>query len=162
MWAHYAGEHTGFCLGFERSRDSTLADPARTKRVYYGEVYLAMDLDVVGLGWRVSIEPGVAITEEIEVDIQEPNLQTVIYSKAKDWEYEQEWRVLVPEGGRLSPYPGPLRKVIFGLRCEPDSRRRIQEAAMTSTEAQIQLAEIVSLPGSFTLGVRDLETLPRV
>ena len=86
MWAHYAGEHTGFCLGFERSRESMLADPARTKRVYYGEVYPAMDLDVVGLGWRVSIEPGVAITEEIEVDIQEPNLQTVIYSKAKDWE----------------------------------------------------------------------------
>jgi len=64
---------------------------------------------------------------------------------------------LVPEGGRLSPFPGSLRKIIFGLRCEPDSKKRISEAASKGGQGPIQFAEIDYTKGSFALQVRDLD-----
>jgi hypothetical protein len=65
--------------------------------------------------------------------------------------------VLVPAGGQLSPYPSPLKKIIFGLRCGQESRQQIQEAAMEVDEGPIQFAEIESVTGSFVLRIRDLD-----
>ncbi len=59
-------------------------------------------------------------------------------------------------GGKLSQFPGPLKKIIFGLRCGQDSRRQVQEAAMQTAEGPIGLAEIASSTGSFVLRIRDL------
>ena len=155
MWAHYASQHSGFCLGFERSKGSLLADLSQTKAVNYFETYPELDLGKLNVTWSISLDER-AIADSVEVDIQEPNLQTVIYSKAKDWEYEQEWRVLVCQGGRLSPYPGPLLKIIFGLRCERDSRQKIQEAVLAAAEGPVQFAEIQSVSGSFALRINDV------
>jgi hypothetical protein len=159
MWAHYASQHKGFCLGFERSEGSLLASQSQTKPVNYLDAYPNVDLSTLPVSWSFSLGDG-GISDSLEIDIYEPCLQAVIYSKATDWAYEQEWRVLVPRGASLTPYPSPLKKIIFGLRCEQNSRQLIREAVSEArAERPISFAEIESKTGSFALRVRDLETV---
>ena len=156
MWAHYASQHSGFCLGFERSDGSLLKNNAHTKPVNYVDEYLQLGLDSLELSWSVSVQD-CSISDSMEIDIEEPHLQAVIYTKSTKWDREQEWRVLVPQGRVLSGYPGPLRTVIFGLRCGQESRRLVEETVQeASHEGTIQFAEIQSRAGSFDLGIRDL------
>jgi hypothetical protein len=156
MWAHYASQHAGFCLGFERSEGSLLKSDTNTKPVRYGDEFPELGLDTSELSWLVTAEDG-SISDSIAIDIEEPHLQTVIYSKSTKWQHEQEWRVLVREGGVLSGYPGPLRRVIFGLRCGRDARQLVEETVREASHKDaIQFAEIQSRPGSFDLGIREL------
>jgi hypothetical protein len=156
MWAHYASQHSGFCLGFECSVGSLLKNDAHTKAVKYLDTYPEIHLNTLPINWKVSVEIG-GISDSMVVDIQEPRLQAAIYSKSKDWEYEQEWRVLASEVGK-QPYPGPLKKIIFGMRCEQDSRLRIARAAVNAAECPIQFAEIKQqTPRSFALEVVKLD-----
>ncbi len=158
MWAHYASQHSGFCLGFERPGRSLLADPDHTKPVKYLDDYPSIDLSGLGLDWEVSIGDG-RVSDSLGIALQEPHLQAVIYSKSSDWKYEQEWRVLTAEGGKGVPYPGPLRRVIFGLRCAKTSREAIQAAVNEySSEALIQFSQIRSQPGTFALRVREISS----
>jgi hypothetical protein len=154
MWTHYADQHKGFCMGFERSEGSLLKDEAHTKPVQYFDDYPKLEINALEISWSISVGNG-TVSDSVEVDINESHLQAVIYSKAKNWEYEREWRVLVSEGGKPSPFAGPLRKIIFGLRCQPDSKQRIREA-LDGTEGPVHFAEIEYTKGSFALQVRDL------
>jgi hypothetical protein len=156
MWAHYASQHSGFCLGFEPSVGSLLRDDTHTKAVNYMDQYPKLDLHSLKIHWSVVVQDG-PVSESTKIEVEEPNLQAVIYSKSKKWQHEKEWRVLVAEGGVPVPYPGPLRKVIFGLHCEPDSRRLIERTVKeASNESTIQFAEIKSKVGSFDLDIHDL------
>jgi hypothetical protein len=108
------------------------------------------------VSWLVTVE-GDSISDSTDIDIEEPHLQAVIYSKSTKWEHEQEWRVLVSEGGILSGYPGPVRRVVFGLRCGQDSRQMVEKAVKeASHEVAVKFAEIQSRPGSFALEIREL------
>jgi hypothetical protein len=143
-------------MGFEKAEGSLLRNDVHTKPVRYLKDYPKLDLSSLNISWDVSIDGG-TVSESIAVDITQPDLQTVIYSKAEDWQYEQEWRVLVADGGKLSPYPGPLKRIIFGVRCEPDSRKKVREAVLESSAGMTQFAEIEYTKGSFALQIRDLD-----
>jgi hypothetical protein len=163
MWAHYASQHTGFCLGFERSEGSLLKNDTNTKPVNYSDEYPELGLDRFEMSWSVTMEDG-TVSDSIVIDVEEPHLQKVIYTKSTKWEHEQEWRVLVRDGAVLAGYgavlagyPGLLRRVIFGLRCGQDTRRMVEETVKeASHEGAIQFAEIQSRPGSFDLGIREV------
>ncbi len=67
MWSHYADKHKGICLGFD------LSDELATE-IKYAQTRPPIDL---------SRSP----TEE--------DLQPLLFLKSTDWEYEEEWRVLI-------------------------------------------------------------------
>src|SRR5665647_3662469 len=71
MWAHYAKNHTGVCLGIEVPK-------GRSKKVSYEPHRLEMLLDMTRL----------------ETAIDEDVINKVITTKFKEWEYEHEWRVV--------------------------------------------------------------------
>lgn len=75
MWAHYAQKHRGICLGFDIPNDE--ADPI-VRRINYepNRVHVALDPTKEFLG----------LTQEF--------IHLLIYTKAKEWEYEREWRVI--------------------------------------------------------------------
>jgi hypothetical protein len=97
MWGHYASNHKGICLQFERVRD--IHTLAHAFRVRYSANFPI-------LNWIV----------EFHQDIGK-----MLFSKDPCWEYEQESRILIYEqGGRYLPLvPDALRKLIFGCRAEP-------------------------------------------
>ena len=104
MWAHYANNHEGICLEFsttepsERAKICTLADNSMTFKVDYIDYYpRALDMKLF---------------DSTHVD----RIRNLFLLKSKEWEYEEEWRVINKEGDKLLPHPGKLKGIILGAR----------------------------------------------
>lgn len=105
MWAHYGAKHYGVCLGFDVPDDAGLIG-----KVDYSPTRLAIELD--------KLNP----TEAVTLDF----LKALLHTKALEWEYEREYRVMADLSHREGPNNfafvdfGPnllLREVILGCRC---------------------------------------------
>ena len=96
MWGHYGDGHRGFCLEFETEKDQALFFKAKPVRYSKDRVHLQIDKIAKG-------------------DL--PHLLDAVLVKAECWKYEEEWRVLHQEKGRLHGYErASLSKVYFGAR----------------------------------------------
>jgi hypothetical protein len=76
MWGHYADSHRGFCLEY-----STASDPLfqKAQKVCYSDTLPAFSIDGLKTG-------------------QFSEILKLLLTKAKCWEYEQEWRLLHQNG----------------------------------------------------------------
>jgi len=121
MWSHYADEHRGICLEFDGSNLGTLFDDAR--RVDYSDSTPFIDVT----GDPSSLELA----------------KLICLSKASQWQYEKEWRVLSPVAG-VKPFPSAtLTGVILGARISADHRRCVRDwLAQRSPQPQILQAEL--------------------
>ena len=114
MWAHYASNHTGVCLGIEVSEKRPLKMEYQPSRV-------ALQFDF----------------RNFENVADAALMEKLVITKFQEWEYEHEWRILCPLEYDLK-YPKPeyfykqftpefeLREVILGARCE-QSLKEIQK-----------------------------------
>lgn len=75
MWAHYAEKHYGVCLGFDVASD--VNDPT-VRQVEYNPERVTFMLD----------------REKKLFGIDEHFIHTLLYTKAQEWAYEREWRVI--------------------------------------------------------------------
>jgi hypothetical protein len=94
MWSHYGGQHTGICLQFEVARDPrNLLHAVRARYVD--------DYPVVN--W---------VEDTFE------QIKTALLHKFKMWKYEEERRIIWPEGARTNlPFEAAaLVGLIFGCR----------------------------------------------
>lgn len=108
MWSHYAKRHTGFCLEF------------KTDDLFFQSVHLvryppSVKVPCMNLlpNWNRVIERGKA----------------GLLTKAKEWKYEHEWRIIDLEkcaGVRQFP-PTVLHGVILGCRISENDKRQIVE-----------------------------------
>ena len=96
MWGHYASNHQGVCLQFERVLDL---------RVFSQAVRVRYTLDLPVLNWIVSFHEDIG---------------KMLFSKDPCWEYEQESRILViDQATRYLPFePRALRRLILGCRVQ--------------------------------------------
>ncbi|MHB8894137.1 MAG: DUF2971 domain-containing protein [Candidatus Geothermincolia bacterium] len=156
MWAHYTNSHRGFCLGFERNPSSVLDDERVCRPVRYVSEFPRLDLDSVRI--TRTIAPGFrGGSAETAIDLSDANLQNVVFSKSEDWSYEQEWRVITSKGGIEAPFPGPLREVIFGLRCDASQRNAIQDAVRQCAGGMsVVFREVTTQPDSHVLVLREV------
>jgi len=104
MWGHYASNHKGLCIQFERVLDIRILTHAF--RVKY-----VSELPV--LNWIVDFHKGIG---------------EMLFAKDPCWEYEQESRiVIVDQARRYLPYaPQALRRLIFGSRVAPSLVEAVQ------------------------------------
>lgn len=99
MWAHYGDNHRGVCLGFQ--------DLPNVLKIQY-------------------------VSELQEYNVMLSNgdqLINALRCKAKDWEYEREWRIIVSdpinEVIERVYSPASLLKVILGSRISADNKQAI-------------------------------------
>lgn len=106
MWSHYAQSHEGFCI--KLVDDVTDKFIARAQKVSYSEDY-----------------PIVNPIIDDDLDRMKKSLLT----KAKQWEYENEWRKIDYElGPGIKRFPPHLLVgVIFGCRMSEDHQRLIRD-----------------------------------
>lgn len=133
MWAHYASGHRGFCFRF-RSQPETIF--RQIEKVEY-----SLEYPVPSLGG----------------DIDE-DLHALFRTKAKWWEYENEWRFIGNREGaghRIFPAEA-LNAVILGCRVSTEAREQIRE--LVSQRPQ-PLKILQAEPGSstFELELREIE-----
>jgi hypothetical protein len=97
MWSHYASEHKGACLIFERAQDvHTFCHAFRVKHTR----------KLTQLNWVRGFHKGIS---------------RMLFAKHPAWKYEKESRIMInDQAGRYLPFaPSALVGIIFGCRAEP-------------------------------------------
>lgn len=115
MWAHYANAHRGFCLEFSNE----LCFVPNVHRI-----------DIGGMVPFPVIPIPVAYSEEYPVanPVSNDTATDIFLTKAKQWEYEKEWRMALP--GATGSYKFPshcLTGIIFGCRMLEKHKEMIRE-----------------------------------
>lgn len=102
MWSHYANSHKGFCVEFIRNSDNCLGDYEKTRRVNYRTDF-----------------PAVSPLSSEAFDLK-------FFSKATNWKYEKEWRLINEEGNIEESLPGNISAIIFGLNMPAHHRTTLK------------------------------------
>ena len=94
MWSHYASNHKGICIQFERARDYTALSGALG--VDYSNDFPVVD-------WVTSFQK---------------SLNQVLLRKSYHWQYEREQRMIKPDQARqyLKFRPEAVTSIIYGCR----------------------------------------------
>lgn len=135
MWSHYSNHHKGFCVEFVRSSDNLLGNIEMTKPVYYSDYPEVDPLDSSG-NYNTSI------------------FQKMLFSKARDWEYEQEWRSTFPEGDKEEDLPADISAIIFGLRMPEPHKDEIR--TIFADQRTIRYQQAIEEEYKFGLKIVDL------
>ena len=132
MWSHYAEMHKGICLEFRRAEalDDTLP-------VNYSVEYPVMDFFEIETKLQCDDAAGRAAAKKF--------IELIYLTKASQWKYEDEWRLVDPRRGRgLHEFPTNLLSgIIFGCRTTEQDRERVrgwlQQASATATLYQARV-----------------------
>lgn len=134
MWAHYGQNHQGACIGFRRDTSNALGDDDITHPVEYSDVYPdARFVDITSGEGRLS--------------------KKVIYTKARDWSYEKEWRLTCNTGDMFKKVPDEIAQVILGLNIPQTARASFQTEC---AKRRIRLFRCVVTSGQFKLSLEAL------
>lgn len=134
MWAHYANAHCGFCLQF-------LDEPSDPFEV---EIKAAgpPDNGVRIVPMQVDYSEKYPVVNRLN-DSHLELAKKMYFTKAKEWKYEKEWRMVNQNGPGPHQFPSRfLTGVIFGLRMKDKHKDMIREwcrnrePAMTYYEAR--------------------------
>jgi len=138
MWYHYADRYRGVALGF-RCVDALDSAWLTARPMVYAaekpEVYTA-------IGWArlLALRTDVAVRRLLDIST---------YTKAADWSYEHEWRVLSfkrpADTGSFTDYgfnPPELAEVYVGPLIGPDDEREVKKLVATYPEAQALRASV--------------------
>lgn len=154
MWAHYADDHKGLCLGFEVVDGSALADEKRCLKVEYSDFPPQF-----GEGFThelsISLDDQGRLKSASRIAFSDPVVQAAISTKGCEWEYEREWRYVEPTAGEFD-WPGPIVEITFGLRCPQDRRDYYLKLAQEFIPNDVRFYEMRKLPNTKSLERKSL------
>jgi hypothetical protein len=146
MWAHYAKNHTGFVVEFEIPLES----------------FYPADDDVKYMEWL--------IPQKVEYDYEKPivkydddqdtKMKKQFLVKGKDWEYEQEERVIdfIRKSG-IHKYNrnAILKSVIAGIRISPRDFDKLSKVvnAIRDEGLKVDLFSAIRLKGKYGISVKE-------
>ena len=104
MWSHYTNNHKGFCLEFKTKCEFF----GKAQKIVYSREYPKFNF------FKAS---------------QEKITEAMLLTKASDWSYEKEWRIINPlKGAGCQIYPnGSLAGIIMGCRIEEHNKKLLHK-----------------------------------
>lgn len=149
MWAHYAGEHRGICIGFDDEEPNTkLSDPNYCLKVFYSDELPEMAKDGFKSEFQIGLnKDGLLETKSYQLSFTDSTLQKIISTKPASWSYEQEWRYVEPAGGAYE-WPSKIKEIVFGVKCPKNRREYYIELANRNVPHEVSLYEMVKVNGS--------------
>lgn len=134
MWSHYAKAHTGFCIGFCKYELFETVQGAFGK-IHYSEHFPTMPL----FGDNV------------------PYILEILMTKSKDWEYEDEYRLIKVHAPRsvFIYNDSCIKEIIFGCKMTQKNREEIIEVVQ-SKKSKIKLYECLIDNEEFKLNLIDV------
>jgi hypothetical protein len=131
MWSHYADHHRGVVL--ELRPDIEQDSPLLASR----PVRYSAERPLLYHSAHDILQKSLLMQAE---DAAKGMLDSLIYTKSPEWEYECEYRLaiphFVPEGASaeyLSFYPGELSRIYFGCRMTDEQRSELKARARNLT-----------------------------
>lgn len=146
MWAHYAKEHSGLCVGFEIIDGSVLSDPERCLRVHYRDTTPELG-DGFQTSLTMSLGPKGSVRSKVSLAFSDPSLRAAISTKGPEWAYEQEWRYVEPIKGEYD-WPAPIVEVTFGVACPSHRRAFYIDLARKSIPNEVRFYEMKKESGT--------------
>lgn len=144
MWAHYGECHRGFVIEFESSSTFMAPPAARGAIGRLSKVVYAAERPAI-----IAYDPSLPVEEYGERLIRD-----VLLTKGLDWEYEQEWRMILPlddpqnfrhaVSGRLHLFPLPstaITAVILGTRAGDATARDVRAVLSGSDFTHVELRQ---------------------
>jgi len=129
MWSHYAENHTGIVLCLD-----LLEDP---------EFFITP----LKVNYQKTYNPVNFFGRATDMDY----VKKIIATKSKDWEYEQELRVMKDSVGEHSFNKSLITKVYFGCKCENSEKIRIKNMFKSNNYNGIKFFESNVAYGKFKL-----------
>lgn len=118
MWSHYTNNHKGVCFGFEFT-EKAFSNPKRVRyQTHYDDIW----------GWLHT-------DDEI--------VNRILFSKAIDWQYEDEYRIIRETIGAENYSFESLKEVIFGsMMSENDKQEIIDECKKSGLSPLFKQAKL--------------------
>lgn len=152
MWAHYSDSHKGFLLAFDTSNPFFHGG-----RPGIGEFHYLRRVQ-----YKDRTDGGSSLVQLTGAD--------VFLTKASDWAYEREWRMIAPLGNNPENPPGDdevvlfdfpphaLIEVVVGARSTPDFRANLSRLVLGDAAlAHIKLKEAFVSDQDAAIGIRVLD-----
>lgn len=116
MWAYYAKYHQGYCLEFSTQEENPL-----TKKNYLNNLQYTQ---------RVNYDNEYPTYKTLNIMDADKNdlAQRLLLHKSEEWKHENEWRVLIHDGGKSMPYPSKLTSVILGCNMTDKAKDAVKDA----------------------------------
>ena len=131
MWAHYGKAHTGYCLEFDASEGTFIG---KAHEVRYQKEYPVVQM--------IPTDP----------DRGKKGLLT----KSLDWDYEEEWRIITPEGRGHIDFPfHELVGIIFGCKIR-DEHAGIVKKLIASRDYPVKIYRAVINSSYYKLDIIEL------
>ncbi|MDH5233296.1 MAG: DUF2971 domain-containing protein [Gammaproteobacteria bacterium] len=108
MWSHYADHHKGVCIEFDFPEHSP--QYSNLSKVTYSDEFPAFKFD----DYR-----------GLSKETVQNKIRQLITVKAKDWQYEKEWRLVHENKNILYPKPLTVKSVLLGVRGEQHVKNKI-------------------------------------
>lgn len=130
LWSHYAASHSGICIKFHAGNTTPFFGAAQ--KVKYAEKYPEIDV------------------------LANPNhqIEGFLLTKAKNWEYEEEWRIINHETGPgTKTFPDHLMaEVILGARITDRDRTDVL-SWLSKRRSRVQVSQAVLSAGVYSLDI---------
>lgn len=139
MWSQYAQQHEGICIEFERTASNILGLPEITLPVRYSIKAPTID----ARRYRIA-------NSEEQTEIE----HSLVLTKAADWTYEREWRVIKNSCANSTQILGcKISSITLGLRAKNDTQEyilslarktgfRVKRANLKANEFGLKIDEI--------------------
>lgn len=151
MWAHYADEHKGFCIGFNEVRLKETSDNFHSQVVEYQD-----DLPYKGVIERIKYFetiPDANSAYSISGDI----LSSVTGIKYTNWKYEREVRLMKLNFGAMKFSPSAVVSISFGLRMEDRDKQTLSELLSGQEWEHLLWFQAEKLPDKFGLQFKKIQ-----
>lgn len=135
MWSHYTDNHKGLCFGFQFSNEEAFANPKRVRyQTHYDDIW----------GW---------LHTDGEI------ADRVLYSKAIDWEYEDEYRILKDCIGVEKFQTTSLKEIVFGSMMAYEDKHEIIDLCREHNLKPKYKQAVLNLK-TYELNIIDCDDLP--
>lgn len=125
LWAHYANSHHGVCLKFDILED------------------------IVTFLVPVPIEYN---SEHMNFNVLNSDILSLMRRKSRDWEYEQEVRIIKPDFHGLKKVKHTaLKEIIFGCRTSDEKKEEIMMEALNNGFTDVKFSEATMKNDSYGL-----------
>lgn len=151
MWAHYALNHTGFCIGLQLS-ERFLEYNEQEKIIGTSPVHYSKE------------NPFIEFFEKLVVNSEKPKyeefwmalLNLSLIAKSETWSEEEEYRITRAEPGLVSFSPSEIKEITFGSNMQLENRKTIKNIVTGPAWQHVDFYEIVSDLYSFDIEKRGL------
>lgn len=139
LWAHYANSHKGFCIEYDL--DLLLDNYVYENKYSFPVIY--------------SVKPSqIALKDIPNASKNDDLIQKAFGSKSKEWEYEQEYRIITDDFGIHNYDFQAVKSIYFGLRmCDLQKELIIKRLRGRG----IKYYQIVQMQNKYELGAVPLD-----